>query len=370
MKVMFVNSMRAMGGGETWLLEAAGGLRERGHEVSVVAREGGALSGLASRDGHQVATLPMRNDFDPASVMRLASLVASSSPDVLCVSIQRAVRIGCAATLTRPSVAIVERRGLNFGVKTSAINRWIYGRRVSLVIANCREIADELVSSGLVTEDRVVVVPNGIDPRRVPSGGGAAVKRELGIPPDAPLVAVVGRLVPDKGHRDALQAFASVVREIPEARMVVVGDGKLRRPLEDAAAETLPAGSVVFSGFRSDVPAVLDAADVLLVTSYREGSPHSVLEAMVAGTPVVATSVAGIPEMIEDGRSGWLVRPGAADEAASAVLRVLRDPSAAFAAADAARRRVVERFGLSRMIDETEKCFEKAVEAARRSHRE
>ncbi len=367
MRIILANAMRAMGGGERWLLETAAGLRERSHEVVVVARDGSALSGRAVSEGHDVFTLPMRNDFDPESVLRLGRLMARTRPDVLCVNIQRAVRIGCAATLTRPDVAVVERRGLNFGVRPSAVNRWVYGRRVSLVIANCGEIADGLVSSGLVPRRRVAVVPNGIDPERVPPGGGDAVRSELGVPRDAPVVAVVGRLVPDKGHGDAIEAFASVVRELPEARLLVVGDGKLRGSLEEAAAGKLPAGSFVFAGFRGDVPAVLDAADVLLVTSYREGSPHSVLEAMVAGTPVVATRVAGIPEMIEDGRSGKLVDPGAPGEASSALLALLKDPAAAASMAEAAGRRVRESFGLSRMIDETERCFIVAVERARRT---
>lgn len=362
MRIVFVNSMRAMGGGETWLLETAAGMRDRGHDIAVVTRAGSALSARAAAEGHAVVTLPMRSDFDPESVLRLAGLIRTTRPHVLCVNIQRAVRIGCAATLMAGGAAVVERRGLNFAVRPTSLNRWIYGRRVSVLIANCREIADEMTASGLVSRDRVAVVPNGIDPVRVPPGGGEAVRSELGIGPDAPLIAIVARLVPDKGHADAIEAFASVLRGIPAARLVIVGEGKLRRRLEDMASERLPAGSAVFTGFRPDVPAVLDAADVLLVTSYREGSPHSVLEAMVAGTPVVATSVAGIPEIIEDGRSGWLVAPGKPGEAATALLRALGDPVAAASVATAAGKRVRERFGLSRMMEDTERCFMAAHE--------
>lgn len=366
MRVAFVNSMRSMGGGETWLLEAARGLRARGHEPAVVVRSGAELGVAASKEGHEVVEMPMKSDFDPASVLRLSAWLRKFRPDVVSVNIQRAVRIGCAAAKLAGVRGIVERRGLNFDVRSTSVNRWVYGRCLSLVIANCAAIRDDLLRSGLIGPDRVAVVPNGIDAARVPAGGGEGVRLEFGIAADAPVVAVVGRLVPDKGHRDAIDTFSRVASALPEARLIVVGDGKLRGELEDVASRVAPEGSVVFVGFREDVPAVLDAADVLLVSSYREGSPHVVLEAMAAGTPVVATAVAGIPEMLEDGRSGVLVPVGATTDAAAAVVGLLGDRARADAMAESALERVRGRFSLSAMVDEIERHFENVADQAHR----
>ena len=363
MRIAFVNSMRSMGGGERWLLETADGLRERGHRIAVAAREGSALGEAAARSGHELLTLPMRGDLDVQSVAGLTRWLKRLRVELLSVNIERAVRLGCAAGRLAGIRAVVERRGLDFRVRPTALNRYVYRRCLSRVIANCSSIRDGLVATGLVPPERITVIPNGIDPARVPAGGGEHVRDELGIPRDAPLVVVIGRLVPDKGHRDALRAFSAVLAEAPDARLLIVGSGKLRDQIEAEASSVAP-GRVLITGERGDVPAVLDAADALLVASHREGAPHVVLEAMAARVPVVATAVAGVPEMIEHERSGLLVPAGASAEAASAVLKVLGNRDLAAGLAAEAARRVRERFSLTAMLDAVEACFEGEVASA------
>jgi glycosyltransferase involved in cell wall biosynthesis len=299
----------------------------------------------------------MRGDADVDSIFRLARWIRRHGADVLSVNVQRAVRVGCAAALMAGRPPVVERRGLSFPSRPTALNRLIYGRCVSHVIANCRSVADGFVGTGVIDPSKVSVIVNGIDPARVPRGGGAAVRRELGIEDDAPLVAVIGRLVVDKRHRVALSAFGAVLSRVPDARLLIVGAGRLEADLRTEAERAFGESSVVFAGHRDDVPAVLDAADVLLVTSDREGMPHVVLEAMVAGTPVVSTRVAGVPEMIEDGVHGLLVPVGAADAAADAVVRALSDVELSGRLASAASERVRTEFALDTMIDRVERLF-------------
>lgn len=365
MRVLFVNSMRSLGGGEQWLLEAAAGLAGRGHDVSVAARPGSVLAARAREDDHRVLELPLRGDLDVESIVRLSRWIRKNETEVLSVNVQRAVRIGCAAALISGRPAVVERRGLSFPVRPTVLNRAVYRRCVSHVIANCRSIRDGLVGAGVIDPSRVSVIVNGIDPARVARGGGDAVRREFGIPAGAPLVAVIGRLVVDKGHRVALSAFQNVLSTLPSARLLIVGAGKLDAELRAEAARSFDGGAVVFAGRREDIPAVLDAADVLLVTSDREGMPHVVLEAMVAGTPVVATRVAGVPEMIEDGKHGLLVSIGSGDAAADAVVRVLSDSELGSRLAGAAAVRVNAEFTLEEMLDRVERLFLGLVEERR-----
>ncbi len=360
MNIVFVNSMRSFGGGERWILEAAEGLGRRGHDVSVAARTGSALAARARAAGLPLVELPMRGDLDVVSVVRLARWLGRRAADVVNVSIERAVRIGCAAARLAGRPAVIERRGLDLPLKPSLLNRMVYERCVARVMANCDAVRRGVVATGVVPPAKMVVVRNGIDPRRVTRGGGAGFRAEFGIAEDAPVVLVVGRLVRDKGHLDAVRAFSTVVSREPSARLLIVGGGKLYGEIRDFAESLVPPGRVVLTGERSDVPAALDAADVLLVTSLREGMPHVVLEAMVAGTPVVATSVAGIPEMIEDGRHGLLVPAGQPARAAEAILALLLDRSLAERLAAEAGRRVRSEFSLEAMIDATERCFEEA----------
>jgi glycosyltransferase involved in cell wall biosynthesis len=357
-RVLFVNSMRSLGGGEQWLLEAAAGLASRGHTVSVAARPGSALASHSRRDGHRVLELPMRGDADVDSILRLARWIDTNRVDILSVNVQRAVRLGCAAAHLSGRPPVVERRGLSFPVRPTVLNRLIYRRCVSHVVANCRAVADGLTETGVVDPSMVSVIVNGIDPARVPAGGGEAVRRELGVPVAAPLISVIGRLVVDKRHSVALKAFRGVLADIPDARLLVVGSGKLDGELRAVAQRSFESGRVIFTGRRDDVARVLDASDVLLVTSDREGMPHVILEAMVAGTPVVSTRVAGVPEMIDDGVHGLLVPTGSADDAARAVVRLLTEVGLSRRLTEAARMRALDEFSLTTMIDRVERLFQ------------
>jgi glycosyltransferase involved in cell wall biosynthesis len=361
-RLAFVNSMRGFGGGERWVLEAAEGLRARGHEVSVAARAGGALAGRALAAGHTVLELPMSGDLDVPSSVGLALWMRRRRVELACAGIQRAVRLSCAAAKLARVRAVVERRGLALPVRRTALNRAVYRSCVTRVVVNCRALAGDL--SGLVPASRITVIPNGIDASRLARGGGGGLRAAFGVPPDAPVIAVLGRLAPDKGHRDALAAFALVRGRLPDARLLVVGSGKLEAELRREALAAHPDGAVVFTGHVDDVGAAVEAAGVVLVTSLREGMPHVILEAMALGTPVVATAVAGIPEMIEHGRSGLLTPPASPGDAAAAVVSVLTDRALARSLADGARRRVAEEFALPTMIDRTEACFGAEIAAA------
>jgi glycosyltransferase involved in cell wall biosynthesis len=356
-RVLLVNSMRAFGGGERWALEAASGLAARGHEVALAVRRGSELGARAGRMGLPCRAFAMRGDVDPGSIVGLARWARSLRPDVLSVNIERAVRLGCAAARLAGVRGVVERRGLLLPIEPSVVDRLVYARCVTHLIANCEAIRESVVLAGLVPRERTSVIPNGIDPARVSPGGGDAIRAEFGIGPEDPLIAIVGRLAPDKRHADAVAAFAEIVAERPAARLIVVGSGGLSNRLRDLAGRLTPPGSVIFAGERDDVSAILDASNVLAVASVREGMPHTILEAMVAGVPVAATAVAGIPEMIRDGSEGLLVPPEAPGEMARALRRLLDDRDLAGRLASAAWQRVHAEFGLEAMIDGIEECF-------------
>ena len=362
MRIAYVNSMRSIGGGERWLLEVIEGMGARGHRSALACRAGSELARVAAARGIDVAEFPMRGDADPSSLLGLASWIRATEASLVSVNVQRAVRLGAAAARIAGVRPVVERRGLLFPLKCSSLNRFVYSRLVSRVVANCEAIRASVVESGVIDADRVTVVRNGIDAGRVRKGGGPTLRRDLGIEPDAPVVAVLGRLAPDKGHHIAIEAFADYAASRPSARLVIAGGGKLMSALKDKASKVASPGSVIFMGHVDDVGSVLDASDVVLVSSFREGMPHVVLEAMAAGTPVVATSVAGIPEMIEDGRSGVLIPPGSTAAASEALRGLLADRKESKRLAEAARERVLREFGLEKMLDEVEDCFAREIE--------
>jgi glycosyltransferase involved in cell wall biosynthesis len=192
---------------------------------------------------------------------------------------------------------------------------------------------------------RVTTILSGMEMPSPPTPGTReAVRRELGVPSDAPVVAIVGRLVPTKGQHDTIAAFARIAGRERTAHLVIVGEGTLRPSLEAEAAQSGFGDRIHFTGRRTDVPQLLAAADVFVHPSRQEGFGLAVLEASAAGLPVVAYADGGILELVANGETGILVPVGDIAALASALDHMISDPDAARRLGRAGRDRVATVF--------------------------
>jgi glycosyltransferase involved in cell wall biosynthesis len=183
----------------------------------------------------------------------------------------------------------------------------------------------------------------------------------LGISEGAPIVAVIARLEPQKGHRVLLEAWRSVVGSFPSAVLVCVGAGKLRDELEAYAASRRLSGSVRFVGYQADVADWLALADFTVLPSFFEGLPLTAVESMAVGRPVVATAVDGTPEVVVDGKTGLLVPPGEVTRLATAVCRLLASPDLAQKLGRTGEQWVRERFDARQQVRNTQRVYETAL---------
>jgi glycosyltransferase involved in cell wall biosynthesis len=230
----------------------------------------------------------------------------------------------------------------------------LVARLVDRVIAVSEAARTFLVRGKGYPAGKITVVPNGRDLSVFrPGVAREAARKELGLDRTVPLVGVVGRLETQKGHAHLFDAWPSVVGEFPDARLLVVGDGTLREPLQARAQAAGMADSIIFAGFRADVPRLLDAMDVLVLPSLYEGMPLTAIEASAMARPVVASAVDGTPEVVRDGRTGRLVPPGAPAPLANALRDLLRDPDTARRMGQAGRDWVLTRFDLDRQVAAT-----------------
>jgi glycosyltransferase involved in cell wall biosynthesis len=212
----------------------------------------------------------------------------------------------------------------------------------------------------------VSLIYNGVDLQRYDRQQPCCTLREeYGLPAEGPLVGVVARLEAEKGHLTLIDAWPGVLAEFPAATLLVVGEGSRCEALRAQAAELGISRSVVFTGRRDDVPAVTAALDVAVLPSYREAQGLTILEAMALSRPVVASNVGGIPEMIEDGRTGLLVPPHDPAALAAAITRLLRDHPLADTLARAGHDLVHERFCVELMARAVETIYDESVLAAR-----
>ena len=228
----------------------------------------------------------------------------------------------------------------------------------------------------------VSLIYNGVDLERYANQEPCCtLPDEYGFAPGTPIVGTVARLEPEKGHPTLLEAWRLVADRVPDARLLIVGEGSRREALEDQARSlgllgedcsgeacvgslrARPGAKVVFTGRREDVPAVVAALDVAVLPSYREAQGITILEAMALGRPVVASNVGGIPEMIEDGRTGLLVPPHDADALAGAIVRLLNDHPLADMLGRAGHDLVHERFCVERMVSAIESIYDEGAQA-------
>jgi glycosyltransferase involved in cell wall biosynthesis len=209
-----------------------------------------------------------------------------------------------------------------------------------------------LVECERFPQSKVAVIPNGVDTDRFAPGLDVdQLRHELGIPHSAPVAVIVAALRPEKNHELFLEVALRVTRQVPEARFLVVGDGPERERLETRARQLSLADCLTFLGTRSDIPALLNLADVNVLTSNNEANPVSILEAMSCATPTVATNVGSVSESVLEGHTGYVAPPGDADCLAGWVVELMNNPLRRERMGNAARQMVVERWSLDAMVE-------------------
>ena len=208
---------------------------------------------------------------------------------------------------------------------------------------------------------KLVVIPNGVPLESFQPGNRAEARALLGIGLSKTIIGTVGRLQPVKGIHDLLKAFAHLVTGHPEAILLVIGDGPQRTQLEALAQELGISQRVHFLGNRTDVSRLLSGMDIFVLPSVWEGMPNAVLEAMAVGLPVVATAVGGTPELVVDGVTGLLVRPRDPLALAETLAVLLRDSDQRRKMGRAGRERVVQCFGVERVVEQTERLYERLL---------
>ena len=351
MKVVHLVIGGEVAGGQLVALQLARATRNRGHEVAFVSPSRGDFVELAEREGFRTRVVPLGGALDLRSLLRLRALLRAERADVLHTHVhfslnvlgRLAGRLAGARVVAHMHIANVFRAGGLARRAQVAVDN-ATARLCARIVAVSEATRDSLVRQGYPAA-RVVVVHNGIGP---------AAPVEPHRPDAAPVLLHVGRLAPVKGQRELIEALALLRRT--DAVAVLAGKdletgGSYQRELETLTAELGVHERVVFAGYRDDVTALLAAADVFVLPSFAEGLPLTVLEAMAAARPVVASRAGGMPEAVVHGETGMLVPPGDVEALAGALDDLLADPERARRLGEAGKRRVEERFSVDAMVD-------------------
>lgn len=348
MRVLHVDTGKTWRGGQQQAYYLHEGLLREGVESLLACSLGGELERRARGAGLPVVGLPLRGELDLISAWRLGRYARRRGVTHLHAHSSHAQTYVLLGGLFSNCRNRLSTRRVDFVPSRHALNRWKYGS-LSRLITVSAAIGEIMLGFGFPRE-RLRVVHDGADVDRVAPGQGHRFREELGIQPDEPLVGNVAHLVDHKGQRYFLDAMPEILGEFPTARFVLVGEGELESELRQQAARLGLGDRVLFTGFRNDVPVVLDALDVFVMCSHLEGLGSVVIEALAAGKAVVGTAAGGIPEIVRDGVDGLIVPVRDPHGIAREVRRLLGDAALSRRLRESGRSRVREDFSVAAMV--------------------
>ena len=357
------------GGAQEHLFSLMSRLDATHYDASVVSLSAGSAVRKLERHGFPVTVIDAPDDAE--AIRRLTAHLALVQPDVIHTHMYRADVIGTKAAMAlaagghrRPYVVSTVHSSRVRSAEDRDLIRQLTPQMDQLIAVSqsiVRKIADEHRTGAPVR-----LIYNGVDLQRYDHQEPCCTLRdEYGMEPGSQIVGVVARLEPEKGHQTLIEAWPQVLREVPDAYLLIVGEGSRRDYLEQWAGAHKVAHRVIFTGRRDDVPAVTAALDVAVLPSWREAQGLSILEAMALSRPVVASDVGGIPEMIQDGVTGLLVEHDDPLALAAAIVRLLTDHAFADTIAKAGHDLVHERFCVELMVKAIEEIYDEGARAIR-----
>jgi glycosyltransferase involved in cell wall biosynthesis/GT2 family glycosyltransferase len=352
----------AFGGAEISLLTLLGGLDRRRWNPVLLHHESEGIRPLreaAERLGVRVRAIP--REEGALGLLRLAREIRSERAAVFHAHLPWALRCGrglVAAKLARVP-AVVATQQLFEGVSSARVilRQWRTSLAVDRYVAVSEEIAARLRATPLFPARKIEVIANAADPGRFQSAADRSLREVLAGSTDRPIVLSLARLDPQKGLSDLLEAAVHV----REASFVLAGEGPERHRLEETVRSLGIGSRVRFLGYREDVPELLAACDIVVLPSVYEGLPISILEAMAAEKPVVATNIGGIREAVRDGETGLLVPPHDPAALSAAIRSVLQDPGLARRLGRAGRERVLREFSAGDMVRKVTELYESVL---------
>jgi len=363
MRALFYNANRskAFGGIEHWMLDVAGGLSARGHHTVLYGRRRAAWLHEGARRGITVVKGAFGVGLDPRSVVRLRAALRAHEIDVIFTKGKKATRIAAATTRLVGRGQVIVVLGLEGEFLDQFLDRWTWRWAVDRAVVLAEEARLWYERFPWAADGKLHVLLKGVDVGTLDPGrvDGAAVRAALGISSGTLVVGAVGRLVWQKSHVDFLRAGGLLREEFPEARFLLVGEGKEEKRLR-AEAKTLGIEDrVIFTGYRRDVPALMAAMDIFVLPSRQENMPQVLLEAMAMARPVVSTATIGVREVLEDSRSGFVVPKRDVEALADRVRTLAGNAELRKTMGDRARARILDNFTRDDMLDRVEDLVER-----------
>jgi glycosyltransferase involved in cell wall biosynthesis len=326
MRILHIDTGLGMRGGQELLMLGARGLRARGHEQTIACPLNSPLQQAAAAEGYPILSLPTRDRYYVGSAFRIRRFLRGHACEIVHAHDARGQTLSWIATAGLP-VCRVANRLVTFEPRNLPFHRWKYSRSCHGVIALSPAVRDTLVRNG-IPEGRIEVIVGGIEfPEQLPDPGARSRMREAwGLGAEDFVVGHVAAFTAEKGQDTALEALLRLLPALPNLRMLLVGDGPLRRDPAVLEKVRLAQGCAQLPGYLKPSAEFYAGLDLFLINSTSEALGLSAIYAMAYGVPVIATHVGGLPGVVAAGETGWLIPPGDSAALAGAIAEAASDP--------------------------------------------
>ena len=367
-RILYVIDALEFGGGERGFSQLSTGLNKKRFKTYLASHPDSKLEQMAKRDNIPFIPIDMDRKVNFKTIAQLLSSINQNRIHIVHSMGARADFFARMAVRKLPKTSLVCTVAMPVeGFDIGFIRKIVYkiadrfsSRYVTQFIAVSKAIKEQLVRKRNIHSGRITVVYNGVELDQYNQNMNASEKtrHSLGITDDYPIIGTIGRLVYQKGYSHFLQAAKQVYEKKKYVRFVIVGHGPEEDNLKNMAKSLGISHVCSFAGLRRDIPELLSAFDVFVLSSVLEGLPRIVIEAMAMGRPIVATDIDGVSEELEDGKTGLLVPPKDAGALAKSIIDLLVDKAKSFQMGINARKTAEEKFGVDIMLKKVEKVYE------------
>ena len=358
LKILHIDPEQRWGGGEAQVLGLLSYLAERGHHNDLLTHPDGRLFQQGQALSVRVLPLVVRNDLDFRPVPKLSRLIRDENYDVIHFHTKRAHALSFWLSHGSPGPKYVVTRRMDYPESHSWYTRYLYNRKVDGVIAISGKIRELLIEAG-VERERIRLIHSGIDPRPFETAAN-----DCAVDCERIVVGMIAVLEERKGHRVLLEAARRLKARGCQIGYRLAGEGSLRKSLEETTIQLGLNEDVRFLDFVSDIPAFLNSVDIVVLPSLFEGLGVSVLEAMAAGKAVIASRVGGLPELVIDAATGFLVEPRDVAGLASALAKLASDRTLIRSMGQKGRERLEKNFTMEQMARQNEDYYYDLLQSA------
>ncbi len=363
-RILHTESSCGWGGQEIRILTEMEGMSERGYEMHLLCPEESIIYGVAQKNNLPVTAIPIARK-NLRGMFALRKWLRQNRVDVIITHSSTDSWLSAVAckTMLRPP-RIIRLRHVSAAIPNNFPTRWLYNNACEHIVTTGECIRNQLIKDNAFAPQRITSIPTGLDLQKFSPGNKESARKQLNLPDAKHIIGIIATLRSWKGHCHLIEAFSRLIKQHKNLHLLIVGEGPVREPVETLVADFNLKEEVTFAGNQENTVPWFQSIDTFVLPSYaNEGVPQALMQAMACGLPVIGGAVGGLPETIEEGKTGLLFPPKDVSALVDAIEKLLADPPLAKQMGEAGYDTARKKFGIDIMLDKTCQVIDNAMKS-------